>query len=189
MKKRVVIGLLVLLVGLIILSVRSCHRNEQSRSPSSNTTDTVTQQSTKKKSSTSESEVLSAQDEATQTLEKADEPLGEEETQRVNASLTIAFDYLTQVNSQSDVQVTYKDKLSVTSQAMAQTVVTMLKAGYQLDISTLKVYASDSENVYQFTVDLTKDGAENLSLAGNYVTGTQQLEIASLHGIPTGIQY
>ena len=189
MKKRVVIGLLVLLVGLIILSVRSCHRNEQSRSPSSNTTDTVTQQSSKKKSSTSESEVLSAQDEATQTLEKADEPLGEEETQRVNASLMVAFDYLTQINNQSDVQVTYKDKLSVTSQAMAQTVVTMLKAGYQLDISTLKVYASDSENVYQFTVDLVKEGTENLTLAGNYVTGTQQLEIASLHGIPTGIQY
>lgn len=188
MKKKVVIGLLVLLVGLIILSVRSCHRSEQSRSPSSST-DTVTQQSSKKKSSTSESEVLSAQDEATQTLEKADEPLGEEETQRVNASLTIAFDYLTQVNSQSDVQVTYKDKLSVTSQAMAQTVVTMLKAGYQLDISTLKVYASNSENVYQFTVDLVKEGTENLTLAGNYVTGTQQLEIASLHGIPTGIQY
>lgn len=187
MKKKVVIGLLVLLVGLIILSVRSCHRSE--RSPSSNTTDTVTQQSTKKNSSTSESEVLSAQDEATQTLEKSDEPLGEEETQKVTASLTVAFDYLTQVNNQSDVQVTYKDKLSVTSQAMAQTVVTMLKAGYQLDISTLKVYASDSENVYQFTVDLTKEGVENLSLAGNYVTGTQQLEIASLHGIPTGIQY
>ena len=127
--------------------------------------------------------------EAAETLEKADEPLGEEETQKVNASLTVAFDYLTQVNNQSDVQVTYKDKLSITSQAMAQTVVTMLKAGYQLDITTLKVYASDSENVYQFTVDLTKDGAENLSLAGNYVTGTQQLEIASLHGIPTGIQY
>lgn len=188
MKKKVVIGLLVLLVGLIILSVRSCHRNEQSRSPSSST-DTVTQQSTKKKSSTSQSETISAQDEATETLEKADEPLGEEETQRVNASLTVAFDYLTQVNNQSDVQVTYKDKLSVTSQSMAQTVVTMLKAGYQLDSSTLKVYASDSENVYQFTVDLTKDGTENLVLAGNYVTGTEQLEIASLHGIPTGIQY
>lgn len=188
MKKKVVIGLLVLLVGLIILSVRSCHRNEQSRSPSSST-DTVTQQSTKKKSSTSESEVLSAQDEATETLEKVGEPLGEEETQRVNTSLTVAFDYLTQVNNQSDAQVTYKDKLSVTSQAMAQTVVTMLKTGYRLDISTLKVYASDSENVYQFTVDLTKEGTENLSLAGNYVTGTQQLEIASLHGIPTGIQY
>lgn len=126
MKKKVVIGLLVLLVGLIILSVRSCHRNEQPRSPSEST-DTVTQQSTKKSSSTSESEVLSAQDEATQTLEKSDEPLGEEETQKVNASLTVAFDYLTQVNNQSDVQVTYKDKLSVTSQAMAQTVVTMFK--------------------------------------------------------------
>lgn len=188
MKKKVIIGLLVLLVGLIILSVRSCHRNEQSRSPSEST-DTVTQRSTKKKSSTSQSETVSAQDEATETLEKADEPLDDEAIQNVNASLTVAFDYLTQVNNQSDVQVTYKDKLSVTSQAMAQTVVTMLKAGYQLDISTLKVYASDSENVYQFTVDLTKDGAENLSLAGNYVTGTQQLEIASLHGIPTGIQY
>ena len=188
MKKKVVIGLLVLLVGLIILSVRSCHRNEQSRSPSSSA-DTVKQQSIKKKSSTSESEVLSAQDEATETLEKADEPLDDEATQKVNASLTVAFDYLTQVNNQSDVQVTYKDKLSVTSQAMAQTVVTMLKAGYQLDISTLKVYASDSENVYQFTVDLTKEGTENLTLAGNYVTGTEQLGIASLHGIPTGIQY
>ena len=189
MKKKVIIGLLVLLVGLIILSIRSCHRNEQSRSPSESTS-TVTQQSSKENSSTtSESEVLSAQDEATETLEKADEPLGEEEKQKVNASLTVAFDYLIQVDNQSDVQVAYKDKLSVTSQAMAQTVVTMLKAGYQLDINTLKVYASDSENVYQFTVDLTKDGAENLSLAGNYVTGTQQLEIASLHGIPTGIQY
>lgn len=188
MKKKVIIGLLVLLVGLIILSVRSCHRNEQSRSPSEST-DTVTQWSTKKKSSTSQSETVSAQDEATETLEKADEPLDDEAIQNVTASLTVAFDYLTQVNNQSDVQVTYKDKLSVTSQAMAQTVVTMLKAGYQLDISTLKVYASDSENVYQFTVDLTKDGVDNLSLAGNYVTGTQQLEIASLHGIPTGIQY
>lgn len=188
MKKKVIIGLLVLLVGLIILSVRSCHRNEQSRSPSEST-DTVTQRSTKKKSSTSQSETVSAQDEATETLEKADEPLDDEAIQNVTASLTVAFDYLTQVNNQSDVQVTYKDKLSVTSQAMAQTVVTMLKAGYQLDISTLKVYASDSENVYQFTVDLTKDGVDNLSLAGNYVTGTQQLEIASLHGIPTGIQY
>lgn len=188
MKKKVIIGLLVLLVGLIILSVRSCHRNEQSRSPSEST-DTVTQRSTKKKSSTSQSETVSAQDEATETLEKADEPLDDEAIQNVTASLTVAFDYLIQVNNQSDVQVTYKDKLSVTSQAMAQTVVTMLKAGYQLDISTLKVYASDSENVYQFTVDLTKDGVENLSLAGNYVTGTQQLEIASLHGIPTGIQY
>lgn len=69
MKKKIVIGLLVLLVGLIILSVRSCHRSEQSRSPSSST-DRVTQQSSKKKSSTSESEVLSAQDEATETLEK-----------------------------------------------------------------------------------------------------------------------
>lgn len=188
MKKKVIVGLLVLLVGLIILSIRSCHRSEQSRSPSSST-DTVTQQSTKKKSSTSESEVLSAQDEATETLEKSDEPLDDEATQKVTDSLIVAFDYLIQVTNQSDVQVTYKDKLSVTSQAMAQTVVTMLKAGYSLDTSTLKVYASDSENVYQFTVDLTKDGAENLSLAGNYVTGTQQLEIASFHGIPTGIQY
>ena len=187
MKKKVVIGLLVFLVGLIMLFVRSCHRNEHLQSPSSRT-DTIIQQSSKKKSSTSESEVLSAQDEATQTLEKSDEPLGKVETQKVNASLTVAFDYLTQVNNQSDVQVTYKDKLSVTSQAMAQTVVTMLKAVYQLDIRTLKVYASDSENVYQFTVDLIKDGAENLSLAGNYVIGTEQLEIASLHGIPTGIQ-
>ena len=188
MKKKVIIGLLVSLVSLIILSVRSCHRNEQSRSPSSST-DTVTQQSTKNKSSTSQSETVSVQDEATQTLEKSDEPLDDEATQKVSASLTVAFEYLTQVNNQSDVQVTYKDKLSVTSQAMAQTVVTMLKAGYQLDSSTLKVYASDSENVYQFTVDLTKNGAENLTLVGNYVTGTEQLEIASLHGIPTGIQY
>lgn len=185
MKKKVVIVLLVLLVGLIILSIRSCRRNEQSRSPSSST-DMV--RITKEKSSISESEGLSAQDEAIQTLEKKDEQLGEEETQKVTASLTIAFDYLKQINNQSDVQVTYNDKLSVTSQAMAQTVVTMLKAGYQLDSATLKVYASDSENVYQFTVDLTKEGAESLTLAGNYVTGTQQLEIASLHGIPTGIQ-
>ena len=189
MKKKIVIGLLILLVSLLVLSIRSCHRNSKGNQTS--ITSTATYQSsrqTSKTSSTSELEVISAQDEATETLERPDEPLEEEETNQVKTSLTTAFAYLTQVTNQSDVRVTYRDKLSVTSLAMAQTVVTMLKAGYQLDNTTLKVYSSDSDNVYQFTVDLIKESSDNLSLAGNYVTGTQQLEIGSLHGIPTGIQ-
>lgn len=70
---------------------------------------------------------------------------------------------------------------------MAQTIITMLLAGYSYDESSLVVNLSDSDNVYQFTVSLSKSDTDKLTLVGNYVLKTTQIELSSLHGSPTGI--
>lgn len=184
MKKKVIIVLLIFLAGIAFTVFKSCSRQKQQAEKS-----VTSQVKHYKQFSVSEESYPSANEEATNTLERADKPLSDGESQQIKESLVVAFDYLNSVNQQSDVEMSYQYKLSITNPSMGQTMVTMLEAGYQLDLSTVKVYESDNDNVYQFTVDLIKDGSDNLSIAGNYVTGTQQLELASLHGIPTGIQY
>lgn len=175
---------MIFLAGIAFTVFKSCSRQKQQAEKR-----VTSHLKHYKQSSVSEESYLSANEEATNTLERADKSLSDGESQQVKESLVVAFDYLNSVNQHSDVQMSYQYKLSITNLSMGQTMVTMLEAGYQLDLSTVKVYESDNENVYQFTVDLIKEGSDNLSIAGNYVTGTQQLELASLHGIPTGIQY
>ena len=185
MKKKVIVILFLLLIGLAAFSVYSCHHKERIRSP------IVKQNSGSKKMSLPQSSSLpiskEAQAEAKETLEQATSPLGETEKNLVKPSLELAFVELAKINDQSMVQVTYDNHLSITSLAMAQTMVTLLQAGYQLDIASLEVYQSYNDNVYQFIVNLVKEGASDLSLAGNYVLGTQQIEIANVHGTPTGV--
>lgn len=186
MKKKLVIGLLVVLALLGISVVKSCSRKRAvpHHQDQSEMTKAISQSSSSK-----EQEISKAQTEAKNTLEQPERLLGDIETNQVKDSLQIAFDYLQTVTDESAVTISYQNHLSITNVAMAQTVVRMLStAHYTVDLSTLQVYGSDSDNVYQFTVDLTKPNTDNLSLAGNYVTGTQQLELGSLHGTPTGLQ-
>ncbi|MEX2803863.1 hypothetical protein AB3329_01915 [Streptococcus sp. H31] len=185
MRKKIVVTLLLLVLGIGFMALRSCSKQKtRLRNDSS-----VSEKSSVISSNSDEQSFFSARDEAEETLERNDSLLGDKETAAVAASLHTAFDYLRTVKKQSEVAVTYQDKLAITKRSMAQTVVAMFLAGYTVDWDTVMVYASDNDNVYQFTVDLVKSGSDNLSLVGNYVTGTEQLEITSLHGIPTGIQY
>ncbi len=65
----------------------------------------------------------------------------------------------------------------------------MLMAGYHFDLESLQVYESDASNVYQFIIKLVTDKGDKLSLAGNYVLGTEQFEIASVHGTPVNVMF
>ena len=93
------------------------------------------------------------------------------------------MDYL---KTASSLEMTYSNHLSITNSADAETIAMMIRAGYQYDETSVEVYKSDSSNVYQFLALLKKD-EEVLSFTGNYVVGTQQIELAGLKGEPTGI--
>ncbi|MDU6118506.1 hypothetical protein [Streptococcus sp.] len=136
----------------------------------------------------SSSSIPQTQEEAKDTLEDTDSQLSQEDQTPVLEAVMIAFDYLNTKPALDDTRGTLDNRLSITPQAMMQTIITMLKAGYQVDLTSLQAYSSDSDNVYQFTINLTKEEAEPLTLAGNYVIGTSQCDFESLHGIPTGIQ-
>lgn len=127
--------------------------------------------------------------EATHTLERSDLKVSQKETEKVKKAISIPLDYLVKAKSQSDIKTTYDNKLSITSQTVAETIKTMLLAGYHFNIDSLKVYESDSDNVYQFTILLVTDKKDELSIAGNYVLGTQQFEFVSVHGTPVNVMF
>lgn len=107
----------------------------------------------------------------------------------MKAAIVIPIDYFASVPSQDDIKVTYDNKLSITNPAMATSIKTMLLAGYHFDLDSLSVYQSHSDNVYQFTILLVTHQQDQLSLVGNYVTGTRQFEFVSLHGTPKNVMF
>ncbi|ESR10132.1 hypothetical protein DIX60_01415 [Streptococcus iniae] len=127
--------------------------------------------------------------EAKSTLEASDRQVSEKEKEKVKKSLTVPIDYLVKMTTQSDIKGDYQNKLSITNPTVAQTVKTMLLAGYHFDLESLQVYESDASNVYQFTINLVTDKGDKLSIAGNYVLGTDQFEIASVHGTPVNVVF
>lgn len=108
---------------------------------------------------------------------------------RVKKDIMIPLNYLVDIKSQSDIEVSYDNKLSITSQTVAETLKTMLLAGYHFELEGLNVYESDSDNVYQFTILMTTDENEELSVVGNYVLGTGQFEFVSVHGTPVNVMF
>lgn len=127
--------------------------------------------------------------EAKSTLEASDRKVSDKEVVKVKKSFEIPINYFTKIKNQSEIKPSYDNKLSITSLTVAQTVKTMLMAGYHFDLESLQVYESDASNVYQFTINLVTDKGDKLSLAGNYVIGTDQFEIASVHGTPVNVMF
>ncbi|MCC9815505.1 hypothetical protein LZU41_09515, partial [Streptococcus agalactiae] len=85
------------------------------------------------------------------TLEASDRQVSDKEKEKVKRSITVPIDYLVKIPTQSDIKGDYQNKLSITNPTVAQTVKTMLMAGYHFDLESLQVYESDASNVYQFT--------------------------------------
>lgn len=127
--------------------------------------------------------------EATKTLERSDLKVSQKALDRVKKDIMIPLNYLVAIKSQSDIEVSYDNKLSITSQTVAETLKTMLLAGYHFELESLNVYESDSDNVYQFTILMTTDENEELSVVGNYVLGTGQFEFVSVHGTPVNVMF
>lgn len=127
--------------------------------------------------------------EATKTLERSDLKVSQKALDRVKKDIMIPLNYLVDIKSQSDIEVSYDNKLSITSQTVAETLKTMLLAGYHFELESLNVYESDSDNVYQFTILMTTDENEELSIVGNYVLGTGQFEFVSVHGTPVNVMF
>ncbi|MGT2888365.1 hypothetical protein N1495_01265 [Streptococcus didelphis] len=128
------------------------------------------------------------EDEARDTLE-SNKKVSQDNYEKVKEQIQIPINYLVNVKSQADIKVTYDNRLSITSQVVAESIKTMLLAGYHFKIDTLKVYESDATNVYQFTINLVTDYNDKLSLVGNYAIGTNQFEFVSLHGTPVNVMF
>jgi hypothetical protein len=133
-------------------------------------------------------EKLTAIEESRKTLETDKKVSDGGQIESLKNALRSGFNYLSSVDSSERIDNgdSY-NHLQISSKTMLDTLYRMIKAGYTYDESTVEVYKSDSDNVLQFVYEMKKDGEEAISFAGNYVIGTEQVEVANMHGSPTGL--
>lgn len=69
----------------------------------------------------------------------------------------------------------------ITERGILTSLSNALVGGYTFDEGSLSVYNSDSKNVKQFTFNMVSEGTY-VSFTGNYVTGTGQIQLATMQG-------
>lgn len=70
--------------------------------------------------------------------------------------------------------------VSVTNRSSMTSLNTMIKVGFTID--NIKVYNSDSSDVYQFTMTMKDKDGNVISWAGNYSPETKGIELAKYYG-------
>ena len=171
-KRGIIIGAIGLTICGAIL-IRALTSND-TQNPQTEVTTTV--------ETTVATVTLKGKDEASAkaSLERPDAALTSEETKVIADHLSKAFD-----NFKSNVNGAKNDPASglyLTSANMMDMLRSVVGYGYVPDYNSVHGYYSDNDNVYQFTVNFTKDGANTLTFTGNYAPNLEQLGLVQIHG-------
>lgn len=101
-----------------------------------------------------------------------------------------AVEDIKKTNDLSKVQGTIENHLSMTPNAMIQTfAMAILTNQYDFQPKKLEVMPTESEDVIQFLVVLTKGGEENSYFIGNFNTTVQQIQLKAYVGGNIGGTY
>lgn len=120
--------------------------------------------------------------EANKALEKGESPAPEKEAKSVVDEVTKQFDVVAE--EKGDYVNSTKPVFTVTNRSSMTSLNTMIKVGFTID--NIKVYNSDSSDVYQFTMTMKDKDGNVISWAGNYSPETKGIELAKYYGeLPT----
>jgi PREDICTED: hypothetical protein len=120
--------------------------------------------------------------EANKALEKGESPAPEKEAKSVVDEVKKQFDVVAE--EKGDYVNSTKPVFTVTNRSSMTSLNTMIKVGFTID--NIKVYNSDSSDVYQFTMTMKDKDGNVISWAGNYSPETKGIELAKYYGeLPT----
>lgn len=120
--------------------------------------------------------------EANKTLEKGESPAPEKEAKSVVDEVKKQFDVVAE--EKGDYVNSTKPVFTVTNRSSMTSLNTMIKVGFTID--NIKVYNSDSSDVYQFTMTMKDKDGNVITWAGNYSPETKGIELAKYYGeLPT----
>lgn len=184
-KRGIIIGAIGLTVcGAILIRAFTSNDTQAPQTEVTTTVETtVSPVTVPEESTTTDATVtLKGKDEASAkaSLERPDAALTSEETKVIADHLSKAFD-----NFKSNVNGAKNDPASglyLTSANMMDMLRSVVGYGYVPDYNSVHGYYSDNDNVYQFTVNFTKDGANTLTFTGNYAPNLEQLGLVQIHG-------
>lgn len=197
-KMMKVVGILVVIAvaGGIIWMVFSAKAPKQEEQKQENKTEQVEQKQDEQKQdeTTKEEEkpkeeakkdtkdTAAVEKEANKALEKGDSVVPEKEAKSVVDEVTKQFDVVAKENG--DYANGTKPVFTVTNRSSMTSLNTMIKVGFTID--NIKVYNSDSSDVYQFIMTMKDKNGNVISWAGNYSPETKGIELAKYFGeLPT----
>ena len=117
---------------------------------------------------------------AVEKLEKPTEEISGEKKEKVKAGIERAIAGLKKnPKNVGSVQGGY----SPTTNDMVEVMHQALEAGYEVKIDTLTVTKSESDNIYQFAVDMVRKKDNNsVTVAGSYIEELNQIQFSILVG-------
>ena len=197
-KMMKVVGILVVIAvaGGIIWMVFSAKAPKQEEQKQENKTEQVEQKQDEQKQEEAKKEeekpkeeakkdtkdTAAVEKEANKALEKGESPAPEKEAKSVVDEVTKQFDVVAE--EKGDYVNSTKPVFTVTNRSSMTSLNTMIKVGFTID--NIKVYNSDSSDVYQFTMTMKDKDGNVISWAGNYSPETKGIELAKYYGeLPT----
>ncbi|HEM2697251.1 TPA: hypothetical protein U0555_000739 [Streptococcus suis] len=107
----------------------------------------------------------------------------EEEKEQVAQAFEEAIQMIGQASHLTEVKGTIENHLSMSQDAMVQTLtMALLVNEYSYQASRLEVTKSESEDVVQFLIVLTKAGEDNCYFVGNFNTTVNQIQLKNYVG-------
>lgn len=197
-KMMKIVGILVVIAvaGGIIWMVFSAKAPKQEEQKQENKTEQVEQKQDEQKQDEAKKEeekpkeeakkdnkdANAVEKEANKALEKGESPAPEKEAKSVIDEVTKQFDVVAE--EKGDYVNSTKPVFTVTNRSSMTSLNTMIKVGFTID--NIKVYNSDSSDVYQFTMTMKDKDGNVISWAGNYSPETKGIELAKYYGeLPT----
>lgn len=197
-KMMKIVGILVVIAvaGGIIWMVFSAKAPKQEEQKQENKSEQVEQKQDEQKQEESKKEeekpkeeakkdtkdVNAVEKEANKALEKGDSIVPEKEAKSVVDEVKKQFDVVAE--EKGDYVNSTKPVFTVTNRSSMTSLNTMIKVGFTID--NIKVYNSDSSDVYQFTMTMKDKDGNVISWAGNYSPETKGIELAKYYGeLPT----
>lgn len=116
--------------------------------------------------------------EANKALEKGESPAPEKEAKVVVDEVKKQFDVVAE--EKGDYVNSTKPVFTVTNRSSMTSLNTMIRTGFTID--NIKVYNSNSSDVYQFTMTMKDKDGNVISWAGNYSPETKGIELAKYYG-------
>ena len=179
-KYIIILVVIFLALGVMFLVSAFMKKNEPKKKITPPSTEQVLEDSSSEEM-TKEDKYERWRKEALATLE-TQPPADDADTQTVKNALKEMCSYVETVQNITDVKPDYQNHLTLTGTKMQYELVAKFMLGYKYsDAKTLVFKAKD--NVRQFVLEVANPDGAKLYFCGNYVMGTTQIEVTSVHGV------
>ena len=180
------IVLILMVIGLALVSYFRIQYKEQTATNQPRSAQT----SDKEKEGKPETANEKAYRKAKLALEHPYSAVSDEVKQSVTPDIVSALDFITSHANLDDMTPTLDNHLYISEAPMIQSVWIAIHANhYTFQPSQLEVLKSNSDDVVQVLLTLTKTGADNVYVIGNFNTTVKQLQITQYFGGRIGATY